>query len=61
MYLEWQVQYNKNMQNYNLQDSKKLNKDYLIGNDNFIKDAKDFLIERSNFGTFGQGYDANSF
>ena len=49
------------MQNYNLQDSKKLNKDYLIGNDNFIKDAKDFLIERSNFGTFGQGYDANSF
>ena len=31
------------MQNYNLQDSKKLNKDYLIGNDNFIKDAKDFF------------------
>ena len=39
------------MQNYNLQDPKKLNKEFLIGNKNFLNDARGFLIERSGYET----------
>ena len=39
------------MENYNLQDPKKLNKEFLIGNKNFLNDARGFLIERSGYET----------
>ena len=39
------------MQNYNLHDPKKLNKEFLIGNKNFLNDARGFLIERSGYET----------
>ena len=39
------------MQNYNLQDPKKLNKEFLVGNKNFLNDARGFLIERSGYET----------
>ena len=39
------------MQNYNLQDPKKLNKEFLVGNKNFLNDARGFLIERSGYDT----------
>ena len=39
------------MQNYNLQDPKKLNKEFLTGNKNFLNDARGFLIERSGYET----------
>ncbi len=39
------------MQNYNLHDPKKLNKEFLVGNKNFLNDARGFLIERSGYET----------
>ena len=39
------------MQNYNLQVPKKLNKEFLVGNKNFLNDARGFLIERSGYET----------